>query len=98
MRSKTDETKLKLETYIIMNDNSDKILPQEIGCRLLQMFWHGLSWVRIQNVVTSMGKSSGVKNAGIWYTFQLHHYGKDKPEAFLAQLARHIYSDSHLES
>jgi hypothetical protein len=78
--------------------NQDKISSQEISYRLLQMFWHGLSWVKVQNVTTSTDRRSRIENAGIWYTFQLHHYGKDNPNSFLFQLARHIYSDSKLEA
>ncbi|HEW98333.1 MAG: hypothetical protein DRR16_29630 [Candidatus Parabeggiatoa sp. nov. 3] len=77
--------------------NSDQILQQDIGSRLLQMFWHGLSPARVQNVVSSKTVEGRIKNAGIWYTFKLHHYAKDNPETFLSHLARHIYSDSHLE-
>ncbi|HDN26709.1 MAG TPA: hypothetical protein ENG03_06365 [Thioploca sp.] len=75
--------------------NQDKVPSQEISHRLLQMFWHDLSPVKVDHVETSTG--SGLKNAGIWYTFQLHNYGKDNPNSFLFQLARHIYPDSKLE-
>jgi hypothetical protein len=87
-------------TFIAMLNNlvnSDKISQQEIGSHLLQMFWHGLSPARVQNVVSSKNIEGRIKNAGIWYTFSLHHYSQDNPETFLSHLARHIYSDSQLE-
>jgi hypothetical protein len=87
-------------TFGIMLNNlvkSDKISQQQIGSHLLQMFWHGLSPARVDNVVPSKELEGRIKNVGIWYTFSLHHYCKDNPKTFLSQLARHIYSDSHLE-
>lgn len=76
--------------------NRGIISSEEMSHRLLQMFWHGLSWARVQNVTTSTGRHDGIENAGIWYTFQLHDYGSARPNSFLFQLARHIYLDSQL--
>jgi len=100
LKSQIKSDKEDAVTFVAMLNNlvnSDKILQQEIGSRLLQMFWHGLSPARVQNAVSSKNVKGRIKNAGVWYTFQLHHYGKDNPETFLSHLARHIYSDSHLE-
>lgn len=76
--------------------NRDKISPSEIRSRLFQMFWHGLSKARVQNAKDTEDQR-GIKNAVVWYTFDLHDYGKEKPESFLFEIARHIYSESQLE-
>jgi len=76
--------------------NRDKISQGEISHRLFQMFWHGLSRAKVNNVTTSTGRQGGIENAGIWYTFQIHDYGVAHPNSFIFQLARHIYSESQL--
>ena len=76
--------------------NRDKISQDEISHSLFQMFWHGLSRARVNNVTTSTERHGKIENAGIWYTFQIHDYGSAHPNSFLFQLARHIYSESKL--
>jgi hypothetical protein len=76
--------------------NRDKISQDEISHSLFQMFWHGLSRARVNNVTTSTERHGKIENAGIWYTFQIHDYGSAHPNSFLFQLARHIYSKSKL--
>lgn len=75
--------------------NSDKISHSEIRSRLFQMFWHGLSKAEVQDAWTT--DKGGIIKALVRYTFNLHDYGQKKPESFLFQIARHIYSESQLE-
>lgn len=95
---KTDrEDAVKFVSLLNNLVKEDRIDKSEINHRIFQMFWHGLSSVELQNAATSTDINTGIKNAGIWYTFKLHDYGRENPNGFLFQLARHIYSESRLE-
>jgi len=92
----TDKDAVKFVNLLNHMVNENKVDKSEINHRLFQMFWHGLSSVRLQNATTSTDRKTGIENAGIWYTFNLHDYGRNNPEGFLFQLARHIYPESNL--
>jgi hypothetical protein len=77
--------------HTMLNNLLNNQVPFDYVTGLFQMFWHGLSPVRLYERGTTIDNN---QNVVFKYSFWLNDYGINNEEGFLFELARSIYKRS----